>query len=406
MCEDRLYTTLKDALSDVSTTPVVVAVSGGGDSVALFHLAHCWARETSTPLHAVTVDHGLRPEAASEIKLVETHCAALNVPHQTLRWDGKSDQNNLMAAAREGRMQLMADWASAQGIGIVLLGHTQDDVAETFLMRLGRSAGLDGLSAMKPRFERFGISWARPLLGVARADLRVFLRQKGMSWAEDPTNEDTRFDRARLRAAQPQLSTLGLSFEKLAHSAEALSEARAALNYYAVQAAVSYVEEDRGDLILRLPSDMPATMKRLLFAEALRWISGARYAPRRDSLSRILKGQYPLTLSGCLITQEKDGVRVTREHNAISSRLAPADELWDDRWQIDGPLRQGDRVKPLGSTIRDYSDWRASGMPRMSLMASPSIWRNGVLIAAPLLEPEGPWRAQIVASFQSFLLSR
>ena len=126
-----------------------VAVSGGSESTALLIHLHDWAGPRGVALHAVTIDHGLRPEAAAEAAGVAALCARLAVPHDTLpwRWDGRG---NLPDAARRGRQALISDWAAARGIADVALGHTADDQAETLLMRLGRGSGVDGLAAMRP----------------------------------------------------------------------------------------------------------------------------------------------------------------------------------------------------------------------------------------------------------------
>ncbi|MEZ5715745.1 MAG: tRNA lysidine(34) synthetase TilS [Paracoccaceae bacterium] len=174
---------------------VAVAVSGGGDSMALLLLIEHWAREHGAKLSAVTVDHGLRPEAAGEAAMVAAFCAGRGIPHDTLKWSGWDGKGNLQAAARAARYRLIADWARAKGVETVCLGHTRDDQAETFLMRLARKAGSDGLRGMDRDFEREGLRWARPVLGIGRADLRAFLERRGVAWVEDPSNQDEGFDR-------------------------------------------------------------------------------------------------------------------------------------------------------------------------------------------------------------------
>ena len=170
-----------------------IAVSGGGDSMALLHLMHRRAVEGGPPVAAVTVDHGLRPESAAEAAGVAAFCAARGIPHQTLRWQGPSETGNLMDQARRARLRLIAAWAQGAGgpgIGHVVLGHTADDQAESFLMNLGRAAGIDGLSGMRPAWHEQGIHWARPLLGHSRAALRDYLRRHGLPWVDDPSNDN------------------------------------------------------------------------------------------------------------------------------------------------------------------------------------------------------------------------
>ena len=137
------------------------AVSGGADSLGLLHLL---SDLSGRRLHVVTVDHGLRPTSAGEALHVERIAEALGHRHTTLTWAGWDGKGNLQDQARRTRYSMMADWAKGRGLDAIALGHTMDEQAETFLMRLGREAGVDGLSAMEARIERFGMHFVRPLL--------------------------------------------------------------------------------------------------------------------------------------------------------------------------------------------------------------------------------------------------
>ena len=175
-----------------------VAVSGGGDSMACLDLMLWHGAERGFSVEAVTVDHGLRPEAKDEIALVAAFCAGRGVPHSVLEWhwDGSG---NLQAEARAARYGLIGAWAKDRRIDWVALGHTRDDVAETFLMRLARQAGVDGLSEMERSFTRGGLRWIRPLLAHERQHWRDYLSRHKIAWAEDPSNENAEFERVRAR---------------------------------------------------------------------------------------------------------------------------------------------------------------------------------------------------------------
>ncbi|WP_454643475.1 tRNA lysidine(34) synthetase TilS [Bradyrhizobium liaoningense] len=214
---------------------LVLAVSGGPDSVALMWLAARWRRSLARGplLTVVTIDHGLRREAAREAREVKRLAAGLGLPHRTLRWRGTKPKAGVPAAAREARYRLLADAARAAGASHVLTAHTRDDQAETLLMRLFRGSGLAGLSAMAPLSERDGIVLARPLLDVPKSQLIATLRRAKVGFAEDPTNRDTAFTRPRLRALLPLLAAEGGDARNLARLAARLARANAAVEVLA-----------------------------------------------------------------------------------------------------------------------------------------------------------------------------
>ena len=193
---------VRSAFGNAPPARLGVAVSGGGDSVALLHiLTRCFAPGT-VALFAVTVDHGLRPESPDEAMQVKEMCAELMVPHTTLRWKSWDGVGNLQERAREARYQLISEWAKSQDIAVFAVGHTADDQAETMLMRLARSSGVDGLAAMPLNRTLFGITLIRPLLGLARQDLRGYLTRNDVDWAEDPSNKNAAYERVRTREAR------------------------------------------------------------------------------------------------------------------------------------------------------------------------------------------------------------
>ena len=157
---------------------------------------------------------------------------------------------NLQDAARKARRRLIAEWALEQGISSVALAHTQDDVAETFLMRLARGAGVDGLAAMSPVWAEGGVFWQRPLLGTSRAKLRRWLTDRGLAWAEDPSNDNLRFDRVKARKALMVLRPLGLTGATLAEVASHLAEAREALDALADHWAGLTLTEEAGSVLI------------------------------------------------------------------------------------------------------------------------------------------------------------
>lgn len=364
-----------------------LAVSGGGDSMALMHLASLWTVRHGCALHVATVDHGLRPEAREECAMVARRCAGLGVPHDILpwAWDGRG---NLQDRARQARMDLLRLWAQARDISHIALGHTRDDQAETLLMRLKRGSGVDGLAAMAPARTAKGLTWLRPLLDLRRNALRDYLREIDWDWAEDASNADTTYDRVRIRQA---IDALGLDVDRLADTAAHMAAARAVLDHAAAQAAQTLVVQDHGDLVFDRTglAALPADTRERLVAAGLCWVGQSPYRPRLTALRAAIKSTRA-TLHGCLMVQTRDSLRICREWNAVAELSAPAPGPWDGRWEIEGPSQTGLQTRPLGSDGAAQTDRANWLVPHDSVLASPAIWQEGRLIAAPLagLNPE------------------
>lgn len=217
---------------------LVIAVSGGPDSTALLILAAHWAKRLQRPpkLLAITVDHGLRAHAAREAAAVKILASRLGIPHRTLRWRGKKPKTGLQEAARLARYDLLGQAASRAGYAHILTAHTLDDQAETVLFRLARGSGLTGLAAMAnvallPTAKGRGIFLLRPLLHLPKARLVATLREAGVPYADDPSNSDPKFTRARLRALMPMLAREGLNAHGLSRLAGRMRRAEAAIEF-------------------------------------------------------------------------------------------------------------------------------------------------------------------------------
>ena len=394
---------LDPVLSAAPAGELGIAVSGGGDSMALLLLAHDWALARGRPVAVVTVDHGLRAAAAAEAEGVARFCAALGIPHETLRWTGWDGRGNLQDAARRARRRLIAAWARGRGLGAVALGHTLDDQAETFLLRLARGSGVDGLAAMAEVAEAEGVLWLRPMLGLRREALRRLLRGAGIRWVEDPGNADPAFDRVRARAALEPLEALGIGPERLAATAAAMRRARVALDRMTADlAARCLVAGPAGDATLDPAALAGATEEaRLrLLAGALCWVSGAPYRPRlarlRTALAAIEQGRLGagVTLHGCVLRPTTGaaagGVAIRREPARVAPPVEPGPDGWDGRWRFEGPLPAdpGVRIGALGAAgLARLPRWRARGLPREALLTTPAVWHGDTLLAAPIARP-------------------
>lgn len=383
-----------------------VAVSGGSDSMALLQLMHEFCAASNIQLHAVTVDHGLRKEAAGEAAEVARHCAALGVSHDTLVWRDWSGTGNLQQAARNARYQMMAEWALARQIDTIAVGHTADDQAETLLMGLARRSGVDGLSGMQRRILANGINWVRPLLRTRRKLLQDYLSSRFLTWSSDPSNEDERYERIRTRKALEVLEGLGINAEALVDVADQMREARRALDWQTFLAAKECIRCDAGAVVLdetclRL---QPDEIQRRLLIKAMSWINGSDGAPRRNGLATVraaLDGGQGGTLDGCHIRRIGAQIWIFREYEAVRRKTVPSGMLWDNRWDMrpSAPAGHGPEllIAPLGSAGLDQCpDWRSTGRPHVVLQSTPGVWQGDTLVAAPLAGFSQNWQAKLL----------
>jgi tRNA(Ile)-lysidine synthase len=319
---DALFSDLVDAPA------LVLAVSGGPDSTALMMLAARWraARKQGPKLIAVTVDHGLRKEAEAEAAAVGRLARKLKITHRTLRWTGAKPKTGLQKAARQARYRLLAQAARAAGAGAVLTAHTLDDQAETVLIRLTRGSGMTGLAAMSRTSPLPGaplMELVRPLLDIPKSRLIATLKAATIRFAEDPSNRDPRFTRARLRALMPGLAGEGLDAKRLSLLARRLKRAD-----NAIEAAVARAETD-----LAVPcgqglafdaaryAELPAEVGLRLLGRALDRVGdeGPVELAKLEALKSALdgaqmgkNGHFRRTLAGALVTLAGKAIMIER----------------------------------------------------------------------------------------------
>ncbi|TPM29358.1 tRNA lysidine(34) synthetase TilS [Mesorhizobium sp. B2-3-4] len=374
----------------------VAAVSGGSDSTALLLLLkdHLDRTLPSARLLAVTVDHGLRRGSADEARAVAELCAERGIAHRILDWTGEKPSTGLPAAARAARYRLLSSAARAEGVGLILTGHTSDDQAETVLMRRDRKLGARddgrGLAGMAPATLHDWRDWiVRPLLGVRRGVLRDFLRRQEVGWAEDPTNADEAFERPRMRAtlageagARRMDDALALAAREAGARARLGAEAARLIERFASQPAAGLI---RLDPALLGAGEDPAAIYalRILLATS----GGIAFLPdqaRSEALfARLKAGFLCATLSRTVVDSRRAGIFLRREMRGLPAAEAAVDAtLWDGRRRItlgDG----GDAllIAPLGAAA-------AKRLPAGRVETPPSLMR-AALAAEPASQPLG-----------------
>lgn len=303
---------------------LALAVSGGPDSLALLLLAHA---AHPGPLHAATVDHGLRPEAAGEAAFVAEVCAGLGVPHRTLRAHVRTAGEGLQAAARDARYAALRQWLGLSFAGQLVTAHHADDQAETLLLRLGRGAGIGGLAGIRPRGWVAGGAVYRPLLGWRKAELEAVVAAAGIAPRDDPSNRDDRFDRTRARRLLAD--TPWLEPQRLAAAAAHLRQADEALDWAARQEWRTRVT-GRDDLLRELdPSGLPAELLRRLVLDVM------------DDLSEQMNGaESSVFCTGPELTRLIERLKQGRTSTLSGIKATPG-----DRWRFEpAPPRRDARA--------------------------------------------------------------
>lgn len=399
--------------------PIAVALSGGGDSLALMHLAaDVLGAAAPRQLWAVTVNHQLRPEALAEAEAAGKAAKTRGLRHALLTWKhaGKVP-GNLQAAARAARYGLMAAWAETVGVRHILLAHTEDDQAETLLMALARASGLDGLAGLRPDWAEGAVRFHRPLLDIARADLRADLAARGAVWAEDPSNRDTKFQRIRARKALAALDPLGITGASLARVARQMAQVKAALDAALAEAFHSFGAEEAGAILLSRPqfAAAPEELRRRLIVKAVQYLAAAPHPPRAESLARFVQSVEAgktATLGGVRGGAWQGALVFARELNAVKGLETPAGALWDGRWHLKpaAGAPRGLKIRALGP--EGLTLWPRAlrpDLPRFALLALPGLWQGPALWALPdtgayrKAAPPGAARAEITKSFRDFL---
>ena len=341
-------------LDPSSRAPIAVGYSGGGDSLALLLAARAWTLATDRPLLALTVDHGLNPQSRAWTEDAGALAIRLGADFRALPWTGEKPRTGLPAAARRARHALLAEAARAAGASVLLLGHTLDDVMEAQWMRArGSSVGAPGEWGPSPVWpEGRGVFLMRPLLELRRAELRDLLRPAGLTWIEDPANEDGRFLRTHARRAAPAVAPPARPPE--------------IAGAFAVDAA--------GAVRLSRAAD-----PRLL-AMACVCAGGGERRPRRRQIdllaARLASGEvFAATLAGARI-EAQDQIAIARDIGRAGAGCTPLPVgqtvVWDGRFEITAG-RPGLSVRPLGGVMSQLEKQSRAALDLFSPQARATL---------------------------------
>ena len=401
------------AIDLAGRTCAVVAVSGGGDSLALLFLLHDYVKQHSDielDLLAVTVDHGLRSEAADEARQVAALCARSGIRHRTMKWQTTKPLTGIPEAGREARQHLLAEAALDAGTDLVFLAHTADDQAETTHMRMARGGGR-GLAGIAPATLYGDRVWfIRPLLEARRSELRNFLDARSVRWIDDPTNIDLHYERARVRQS---LNEDDIS--RLLGIATVAGETRERLGAAVADAMREHVRRCSPGL-LRLSKaslqDMPRDAAIYLMRIVLAIAGGAQHLPDQERaaelLEQMLRGSRRATLSRAVVSSHRDRLYLYREHRNLPRQHSCDGLLWDRRYRVSAaPLGLDFSIAAIGEEAALQVELADCDIPnsvaRAALAAEPALWHGDELVQKTIAQIEwtpvmGPW-ATLIPSF-------
>ncbi len=382
--------------------------------MAMLHLVKRWCElhpDASRTLLVATVDHGLRDGSRDEAEWVAGQARACGLAHEILTWQGAKPATGVQDAARSARYRLLAElgWRhGGAGPVAIVTAHTEDDQAETFLMRLARGSGLDGLTGMsESRILHPGASCRllRPLLRVSGSRLKATLQARGLKWIEDPSNDSDRFERVRVRKAKEHLAALGLTNAAVALSGWRLERAREALERATSELETAAALDMHGGAFASVASGpFQAAAEELRVRMLARLISAfggqdapARLAKLETFVVRLAAPDFSTaTLGGCIVAREGEHILVFREPGRAELPhlvLAPGDvAVWDRRFRVAlaSAAAAPVHVEALGAAQfaqlrRDLGGERGL-LPARAAATLPTFWQDGALAAVPQLE--------------------
>jgi tRNA(Ile)-lysidine synthase len=354
MTDDALLdrATIEAALDAAGEGPLLIALSGGGDSTALLHLLT--ERVGAPRLAAAIVDHALRDGSDAEAEQARARAAALGVAVVVVRLDWPNGRVLAQQTARERRYAALCAEARCIGARVLLAGHTRDDQAETVLMRARAKSGWRGLAAMRaiapmPFWpEGRGLTLARPLLQARRGALRDYLRARGAVWSDDPSNENTAFARVRARARLAELEAEGVETVRLARLAERVRPLVDKLDREAGALIGEAARFEAGRILVSQARWRGGReLRRRALSALIAAAAGAAREPHAGAVARLEEGRAEAgfrgaTLGGAVIAPAAGGFRLSRDTGALVGRagVAPAaalplpvgaEAVWDGR---------------------------------------------------------------------------
>lgn len=293
---------------------VAVAVSGGSDSLCLTLLTNNWCKENGVELTALTVDHNLRSESAEEAMTVHSWLENYGIHHEILTYTGKIPTSNIEAEARQYRYKLLCDYVKQHNIDFLFIAHNQDEQRETFFLNLSRGSGVYGLCGMPAISQRDGVNIVRPMMIFTKSEIKEYLTNIHQVWVEDPSNQDDKYKRVRIRKLQSFIDELELTNERIVNTISNMQRVRDSIEFFVRECISKVIEKQEDKIIVNTNSLLyyPEEIVIRTLAKIIRENSNKLYPPRLENLELLYKKiklgslNKGITLSNMKISFNKD----------------------------------------------------------------------------------------------------
>lgn len=345
MIENLLYSCIDKYKDIIKNKKISVAVSGGIDSMSLMLILNLWCKNNDTDLTAITVDHKLREESTDEALYISNLCEKNDIKHVILTWEGEKPEHNVELLARENRYKLISKYCKENNIDYVFIAHHIQDQAETFLIRLFRGSGIDGLSSMKKIAENYNLKIIRPFLNVKKEDLKNYLLEKQIKWVEDKSNDDEKYLRNKIRIFLNSFENKDDIIKRIDFAVNQINDYKIFVDNYIKKIEKKIFQFNSfGTCILNrhflLQEDENIILK--ILAQISMVISGNKYKPRLEKLRRLFEtiqnGEIiKYTFYGCIFESYNNDIIAYREYNSIKEDvdlLYNKEVIWDNRFKI------------------------------------------------------------------------
>ena len=391
----------------IDDKPIALAVSGGPDSTAMMQIAALSKKLKNNNVTVIVVDHGLREESKNEANIVGQNAKLLGFKFKILKWDGVKPKTRIQEIARKTRYKLMTSWCKKKGIEKLFLAHHLDDQVETFLMRLGKGSGVDGLAVMNYVTEISSLKLVRPFLEIPKTRFIKILSITNLEWISDPSNFSSDYKRSRIRKILPILSKEGINSKQIGLVIKRMRSAKDALNTQTNILLKKYLSNvDNVAYFLNKELLKDAKEKEILLRvleKIFMNISGSIYPPRRNKLeniiSWILKNNNikAKTLTGVVVRKRKSELIFYREpddcYKSVNIRpLTSRYSCWDDRFFLKANKSNDLQIRALGDVgitiLKEEKILKRQGFQNVPLSAwktVPGVWSKKRLISVPTL---------------------